>query len=71
MFVKNAEVEFSKQDLFFCYSPPLKKYLCKIKNIAYISKGINNETKKSYWLFIKTNELSEALIEWSNNKEKG
>lgn len=67
MYVKNTEKEFSKDDLFFCYSPNLKKFLCKEKNIQYIAKGINSETKKTYWLFIKTDNLSLALTEWTNN----
>jgi hypothetical protein len=71
MFAINAENEFGKDNLYYCYSPKLKKYLCKTKNISYIGKGINDETKRTYWLFIKTDELSKSLLEWSDNASKG
>lgn len=71
MYVINAEDLFNKESLFYCYSPKLKKFLCKTKNISYIGKGINSETNKTYWLFIKTEELSSSLTEWSVNSEKG
>lgn len=71
MLVINAEKIFDKADLFYCYSPKLKKFLCKTMGISYIGKGTNSETKNDYWLFIRCDELSEALIKWSNNAEKG
>ena len=69
MFVVNAEKTFDKSDLFYCYSPKLKRFLCKVKNIDYIGKGLNNQNNKEYWLFIKTSILSSALTEWTDNKE--
>lgn len=71
MLVINAEKIFSKYDLYFCYSPKLKKYLCNIKNISYISKGVNQDSGKSYWLFIRSDELVDCLKEWKENAENG
>jgi hypothetical protein len=71
MFAINVEQTFSKEDLFYCYSPNLKKYLCKTKNISYIGRGMNSESNKTYWLFIKTQELSDSLLEWANNANNG
>jgi hypothetical protein len=70
MFVRNAENEFSKDDLFYCYSPKLKKFLCQVKNISYIGKGINSDTNKTYWLFIRNKELNISLDEWSSQSKK-
>jgi hypothetical protein len=71
MYIINAENQFEKNDLYFCYSPKQKKFLCKVKNISYISKGIHEESKRTYWLFLKTNELSKSLREWSENAKSG
>lgn len=67
MYVRNAEIAFDKNDLYYCYSPKQKRFLCKNKNINYVARGIHNETGKTYWLFLKTNELANCLLEWSNN----
>jgi len=71
MLVRNTEQIFNKEDLFYCYSLNLKKFLCKTKGISFIGKGINSESKKEYWLFIRSEELNSYLEEWSTNAKNG
>ena len=63
MYVRNVESQFNSDELFYCYSPALKKFLCKNKNIIYVSKGVDDE-KKKYWIFFKTDNLLDALNEF-------
>lgn len=69
MFVVNSETINEKK--FYCKSKNLKKFLCEIKNIKYISRQIDENDKKIVWIFLKTEELSNALLEWKKNKETG
>jgi hypothetical protein len=69
MFVSNPDVINEKK--FYCKSKNLKRFLCEIKNIKYISRKIDENDKKTVWIFLKTEELSKALLEWRNNKETG
>ncbi len=70
LYVKNAEKTFDKSDLFYCYSPKLKKYLNNTKGIVHIARGTNNSNNKLFWLFIRSEELHTALEDWSKNKQK-
>lgn len=47
-------------EIFYCYSPVLKKELCDI-GLRYIAQSIHNKTGKTYWMFIKTDELKRYL----------
>ena len=69
MFVVNSET--IKEKKFYCKSKNLKKFLCEVKNIKYISRQIDENDKKIVWIFLKTKELSKALLEWKKNKETG
>jgi len=69
MFVVNSET--IKEKKFYCKSKNLKKFLCEVKNIKYISRQIDENDKKIVWIFLKTEELSKALLEWKKNKETG
>ena len=69
MFVSNPDAINEKK--FYCKSKNLKKFLCEIKNIKYISRQIDENDKKIVWIFLKTEELSKALLEWKKNKETG
>jgi len=69
MFVSNPES--IKKEKFYCKSKNLKRFLCEIKNIKYISRQIDENDKKIVWIFLKTEELSNALLEWKKNKETG
>ena len=69
MFVSNPES--IKKEKFYCKSKNLKRFLCEIKNIKYISRYVDKKDKKIVWIFLKTEELSNALTEWKKNKETG
>jgi len=69
MFVSNPES--IKKEKFYCKSKNLKRFLCEIKNIKYISRYVDKKDKKIVWIFLKTEELSNALAEWKKNKETG
>ena len=58
-----------KKDIFYCYSPKLKKFLGAKKQIRYLHQGINTSTNKSFWVYIRTEELGAALTEWTNTKK--
>lgn len=52
-----------KNKYFFCYSINLFRFI-RSKGVKYISKGINPSTNKTFWLFEKTEELSQVLEQW-------
>lgn len=53
--------------LFCCFSYPLVCFLTKNK-IEYEIVALNEKTHKKMWIYIKTQKLCNALIEWSRNK---
>lgn len=59
-----------KKDLFYCYSPKLKRFLTSHKGIRYLHQGINASSKRSFWVFIRTEDLGNALAEWTSTKPK-
>jgi hypothetical protein len=59
-----------QDNYFFCYSPNLYKHLKYNNNISYITKGINPSTKKTFWIFEKTDHLKQILNHWSLDKSK-
>jgi len=69
MFVANPNS--IQKEKFYCKSRNLKRFLCEIKKIKYISRKIDKRDNKTIWIFIKTEELNEALAEWKRNKETG
>jgi len=63
--------EFSQDELFFCYSPNLYKFLRYKKDIEPIDIKVNRRTHKKYSVFIKSPELQNCLDEWKANKTNG
>lgn len=57
-----------KSDLYNCHSLKLFHFL-KGKGFYYISKGLNEKTNRSYWVFEKTGEFCAALDEWDQVKK--
>ena len=53
--------------LYCCFSYPLVCFLTKQK-IKHEIVALNEKSHKKMWIYIKTPELINALIEWSNNK---
>lgn len=53
---------------FFCYSTNLYEFLRHEKGFKYICTALHDKTMKRFWLFEKTPELIQALVEY---KERG
>lgn len=69
MYIKNVEQVFDKNsELYYCYNLKLKKFLYNIKEIKYISKG--KEAGNTYYIFLKTDDLDNALEEWNSKNNK-
>ena len=51
-------------DLFPCYSVPLVKFL-ESQGIRYKLVGLHPETKRKFWVFIRTIKLNECLNRWN------
>ena len=69
MFVKNPH-KINKDAIFPCKSNKLKKFLVETKSIPYAARIFDSKDEKYIWCFMRTKELGEALVEWSENKEK-
>lgn len=50
--------------LFICYSLPLRNFLSS-NNIQYELVGLNPNTLKMFWVYIKEENLIKLLEEWS------
>lgn len=48
-------------DVFYCYSPTLKKELMENAKQRYIARSINPSTNREYWMFLYTDELIDYL----------
>lgn len=55
------------KDIYCCYSLPLRDYL-KLHGVGYEVAALNPNSKKLFWIFIKTKKLDELLKKWSANK---
>lgn len=56
-----------KKEYFKCYSYNLKNFIA-VHNIYPISSGIHPVTDKVFHVFEMTDELSEVLTAWTNNR---
>ena len=54
-------------ELYCCYSIKLREFLYK-QGIRYKLAALNPNSKKLFWVYIKTQELDKLLTEWSTNK---
>lgn len=61
MEVRNEKKE---QNLYCCYSLPLRKYLYE-NGLEYELAALNPNTKKLFWVYLVTDRLSFLLSEWS------
>lgn len=50
-----------------CYSNNLKEFLLN-RGLRYIDIAVNPNRNKKYWLFIKDENLDEALTIWAETK---
>ena len=54
-------------DYFYCYSPRLKNRLLE-EGERFICVGLNEDTRKKFWLFENTSKLSEVMDAWRREK---
>lgn len=54
-------------ELYCCYSIKLRDFLHS-QGIRYKLAALNPNSKKLFWVYIKTQELDRLLTEWSTNK---
>lgn len=54
---------------FRCYSANMKKFLID-KGFKYLWVDVSKANGKTFWMFELTDELSQALTEWTNNKPR-
>ena len=54
--------------LYCCFSVPQMNYITS-KNIRYDLVALNKNTKNTMWIYIKTDELSRILTEWSKGNK--
>ena len=57
------------KNVFYCYSPTLKKELNNIGE-RYINKGTNPSTNREFWVFLYTPELVKYLDERPKQSRK-
>jgi hypothetical protein len=50
------------RDYFFCYDSKVSAYLRR-KGNRYITVAIHPDTRRKFWLFRQSKELTEALAE--------
>lgn len=55
----------NNRKIYCCYSVPLMKYLTEQIGIQYDVVGLNPNTHKTFWGFVKTKELDNALKRWA------
>lgn len=71
MFIKNPDITIDREKVFPCKSNKLSKYLTQEKKIMYISRVLDKTDNKWVWLYMRTDELANALVEWKANKDNG
>jgi len=54
-------------DYFYCYSPRLKDRLLD-EGERFICVGLNENTRKKFWLFENTPKLAEVMGVWRREK---
>lgn len=57
------------RDYFYCYSPRLKDRLLD-EGERFICVGLNENTRKKFWLFENTPKLAEVMNVWRREKAK-
>jgi hypothetical protein len=69
MKIVNIQEIIKTEDLFHCGSPNLNRFL-QNNELDYVSSYIASKNKKTIWLYLKCDRLSELLTIWSNNGNK-
>lgn len=55
--------------VFVCYSVPLMKFLTS-NGIRYDVVGLNPDSKKTFWGFVKDERLNDYLVKWKENNPR-
>lgn len=58
----------SNQKTYNCFSPNLFKHLVAHNNFP-VACYEHHKTRKEFWVFIKTDQLKEALSKYGNNSQ--
>ena len=58
----------SKSDYFFCYSARLKNRLLDAGE-RYICVGLNESTKRKFWLFPQSDTIGEVIADHVSNSK--
>lgn len=53
--------------IYRCYSNNLKEFLM-LKGLEYVDIAKDHKTDKTFWMFLKCEDLDRALTEWSNSR---
>ena len=53
--------------LFCCFSVPLRDFLAE-NNVKYEICALNEKSKKTMWIYIRTEKLNKLLEAWSLRK---
>ena len=61
-------IQVVKAKFYSCYSINMLRFI-KAHSIRPVSKGVNHNTGKTFWVFELTDELSVVLTKWTNNKK--
>ncbi|PEY30034.1 hypothetical protein CN354_26350 [Bacillus cereus] len=54
-----------QEKYYFCYSPNLHEFLRYEKGHKFICTAFHNKTMKCFWLFERTEELNQSLVEYT------
>ncbi|MED5103139.1 hypothetical protein P9858_23770 [Niallia circulans] len=62
----------NQEKYFFCYSTNLFEFIRYEKGIKFICTAFHDKTMSRFWLFERTEELNNALLEYTERgKELG
>lgn len=53
-----------KSKYYFCYSPTQHKFIHKNYKLEYICAALNEKDLRKFWLYEKSEQLSEALTQY-------
>lgn len=56
----------NREKYFFCYSTNSLEFLRYEKGKRYICTALHDKTMKRFWLFERTEELNQSLVEYTN-----
>jgi len=58
-----------KDRFIFCYSCELMNFL-RHRNIRYLVKGVHENTLNPFWVFDRTDEISDILADYKDRHNK-